>query len=116
MCWVAASALSTAWHTRSSYRTSPPTTPTFARDALGRVAVALGVTDAGQGLFDLLGVLGLPASLASLGIRPEAVDEIVRITLETDHGNNPGPVDAAGVLPIVEAALAGRRPGPDAQS
>ncbi len=82
----------------------------YAPVAVARIARALGVDNAGAGIFDLLVSAGLPTSLASLGIRADQVEEIVRITVETDHGNNPGPVDAAGIRAILQDALVGRRP------
>ncbi len=83
----------------------------FAPEAVGRIAEAIGAADAAAGLFDLLVAAGLPTSLTAVGIEAGQLDEITRITIETDHGNNPGPVDAAGIRSILEAAFAGRRPG-----
>jgi maleylacetate reductase len=82
----------------------------FAPRAVGRIADAIGAPDAGQGLFDLLAEIGLPTSLAELGIRHEQLDAVVRITLETDHGNNPGPIGEAAIRSILDNAFEGRRP------
>jgi maleylacetate reductase len=83
----------------------------FAPAPVARIAGALGVADAGAGIFDLLISVGLPTSLAELGIKPDQLEDIVRITVETDHGNNPGPVDAPGIRSILQHAFEGRRPG-----
>ncbi len=83
----------------------------FAPQAVARLARALEVPEAGGAIFDLLVDAGLPTSLGALGITEADVGTIVRLTIETDHGNNPGPVDEAGIRSILDGALHGRRPG-----
>ncbi len=83
----------------------------FAPDAVGRVARALGADHAGVAIFDLLVASGLPTSLQALGVTEDQLDLVARLTVETDHGNNPGPVDAAGVRLILDQAFSGTRPG-----
>ncbi len=77
---------------------------------LARIAQALGVAQAGAGFFDLLAGTGFPTGLAALGIAKDQLETIVRLTVETDHGNNPGLVDPAGLRSILDAAFEGRRP------
>lgn len=79
--------------------------------ALGRVAAGMGGGDLGGAIFDLLLETGLPASLRAVGFDAGAVDDAVRITLETDNGLNPGPVTADAVRAILADAHEGRRPG-----
>ena len=82
----------------------------YAPEAVGRIGAALGTDHAGSAIFDLLVSAGLPTSLQTLGITEDQLDTIVRITVETDHGNNPGPVDAPGIRSILDGAFHGRRP------
>jgi len=83
----------------------------FAPAAVARVSQALGVDNAGAAIFDLLVSAGLPTSLQALGMTRDQLDTVVQLTVETDHGNNPGPVDAVGVRSILDRAFDGRRPG-----
>ncbi len=78
---------------------------------LARVAAAMGVDDLGGAIFDLLVETGLPTSLQALGIAADALDDVIRITLETDNGLNPAPVTAEVLRAILDDAFAGRRPG-----
>lgn len=81
-----------------------------APDALSGIAAALGTEDIGGRIFDLQRALGLPASLAEVGISESDVERIATITVETDNGMNPGPVTHETVAVIVRAALRGERP------
>ena len=82
----------------------------YAPEAVGRIGAALGTDHAGGAIFDLLVSAGLPTSLQTRGITADQLDTIARITVETDHGNNPGPVDAPGIRSILDGAFHGRRP------
>lgn len=82
----------------------------FAPDAMGRLATAMGVSDVGGAIFDLLETAGLPTRLSEVGFARESIEEAARITVETDNGNNPGPVTMEAVRGILDAALEGRRP------
>lgn len=82
----------------------------FAHSRIGLIEQALGVPSLGAALFDLLGEVGLPTTLREVGITPDNVDEIARITVETDNGLNPGPVTHTAVAGIIRAALDGERP------
>ena len=81
-----------------------------APEKVGMIAAALGVSNIGGALFDLLEELGLPTRLSSVGISEDQVAEIARIAVETDNGLNPGPVTKADVEAITRAALEGKRP------
>ena len=83
----------------------------FASVAVARVSQALDVDNAGAAIFDLLVSAGLPTSLQALGMTRDQLDTVVQLTVETDHGNNPGPVDAEGVRLILDRAFDGCRPG-----
>ncbi|MCA8933286.1 MAG: maleylacetate reductase [Rhodospirillaceae bacterium] len=82
----------------------------FAADDMAGVAAAMGVASVGAAIFDLLGDLGLPTTLAEVGISEDDVERIAAITVETDNGLNPGPVTAEAVREITLAALHGVRP------
>ncbi|MGF7175059.1 maleylacetate reductase [Azospirillum doebereinerae] len=82
----------------------------FAPEAMGRLAAAMNVTDVGGAIFDLMETVGLPTRLADVGFSRDSIEEAARITVETDNGNNPGPVTMEAVRGILDAALEGRRP------
>lgn len=82
----------------------------FAPDRIAMIEAALGVPSLAPALFDLLVDAGLPTSLAEVGITEAQLDDIARITVETDNGLNPGPVTVAAVRAITLAALRGERP------
>lgn len=83
----------------------------FAREKLARIEAALRGSSLAGAVWDLLVDVGLPTSLKDVGVGEKDVDRIVAITVETDNGLNPGPVTPEAVRGIVEAALAGKRPG-----
>jgi len=82
----------------------------FAPSEMGLLAQAMGVTDVGGAIFDLLSELGLPTSLASIGLPQAALDRAAEITVETDNGFNPGPVTREAVRALLDDAYHGRRP------
>ena len=82
----------------------------FAEARIARIEAALGVTSLAQAVFDLLVDLNLPVRLTDVGITEVQVEEIARITVETDNGLNPGPVTVDAVRAITMAALRGERP------
>lgn len=82
----------------------------FAPSRIGLIGAALGVPSLGAAIFDLLQEVGLPTTLREVGITADHVDEIARITVETDNGLNPAPVTLSAVADITRAALDGRRP------
>ncbi|CAO3428835.1 maleylacetate reductase [Azospirillum doebereinerae] len=82
----------------------------FAPEAMGRLAAVMNVTDVGGAIFDLMETVGLPTRLADVGFSRDSIEEAARITVETDNGNNPGPVTMEAVRGILDDALEGRRP------
>jgi maleylacetate reductase len=76
-----------------------------APEAMQRVAVALGVVDAAEGLVDLSRCLGI-RSLGDLGFTAEGIPRAAELATSMSFPN-PRRVDAAGVQWILERALAG---------
>jgi alcohol dehydrogenase class IV len=84
-----------------------------APEALDRVARAIGVENAAEGLFDLAVSIGAPTSLAALGMRRSDLKEAARLVADPPPWN-PRPVSPNDVFRLLEDAFAGRRPGPPA--
>jgi alcohol dehydrogenase class IV len=82
----------------------------FAAESLGRIKSATGTPKLGAALFDLLGEVGLPTSLAAIDFKESDLERATSITLETDDHVNPGPVTREAVRAILDAAFHGRRP------
>ena len=78
-------------------------------DLMERIAGALGSDTAAGGIYDLAKNLGLPTSLKSIGISQADLENIATIATENPL-ENPAPVTRAGVIGLLEAALAGERP------
>jgi maleylacetate reductase len=84
-----------------------------APEAIGRIAVGLGVADSGDAagaLFDLACEIGAPTSLAELGLPADALEEAAELIVEETGTSNPRPVDKDSVLRMLEQAYAGARP------
>jgi maleylacetate reductase len=79
--------------------------------AMERLARALGVRDVPSALFGLARSLGVPSSLAELGMR-EDLDVAAAIVLESPYAN-PRSVDRASVRELLADAFAGRAPLPE---
>lgn len=80
-----------------------------APEAMARIARALGAADATGGLYDLEVRLGLPMKLADLGVPEGDLERAARIAMEAPYPN-PAPVTYEGMLDLLRAAHAGRRP------
>ena len=80
-----------------------------APEALGRVARALGATEAGQGLFDLERRLGIPRSLREIGMPEDGVEHAVELITASPYWN-PRPVNAASLRTLLQRALNGESP------
>lgn len=78
-----------------------------APDAVTRIARALDVPDAVQGLRALADELGVPRGLRELGLRQEQLDEVAARTEPAVPEDNPVPVGGGGMRRLVEAAWAG---------
>jgi maleylacetate reductase len=86
-----------------------------APEAMERLVGALAAAgrsadSAASGVWELARDLGAPTSLAPLGWSGESVPEAARLVVAADPVN-PRVVDLAGVTGLLEAALAGERPG-----
>jgi alcohol dehydrogenase class IV len=81
-----------------------------APQALDPLVEALGMSNLGGGLFDLLAASGLPQSLRAYGLDESIIDRAADITVETDNGLNPGPITRDCIAEILRAALEGKRP------
>jgi maleylacetate reductase len=77
--------------------------------AAQRLSTILGGGDPAQQVFDLLGQLGLPTSLAEIGLPEAAVPDAVERVLAAS-GDDPL-ADGAAVRALLDRAHAGRRPG-----
>lgn len=75
-----------------------------------RMAVAVGAGRASTGIHDLAVRLGLPMSLAELGLPEEAIPEVAAEVVR-EPPDNPRPVDDAAVRSILRAAWEGDGPG-----
>jgi alcohol dehydrogenase class IV len=82
----------------------------FAREKLAPIEAELGAATLAGAVWDLLADIGLPTKLTDVGIQESDIDEIVRITVETDNGLNPCPVTTEAVRGVTLAAYAGKRP------
>ncbi len=80
-----------------------------APQAIARVARALGVDDAANGLWDLARDAGAPTDLASLGLRASDLDRAADLATASAYPN-PRPVERDAIRILLERALAGQRP------
>jgi maleylacetate reductase len=82
-----------------------------APDAMRRIAAALGVEDAAQGLFDFVRALGARSALAEIGMPADGIERAVTLVIANPY-YNPVPVRADGIRRLLRDAFAGRRPEP----
>jgi maleylacetate reductase len=80
-----------------------------APDAAARVAAALGVEDAAQGLFELAGRLGAPRSLAAIGMPEDGIDRAADQAVQTPYWN-PRPIERGAIRGLIARAWAGEPP------
>lgn len=81
----------------------------YAKDAMAKVARALGAADAVDGLVALGRALGIPPSLAALGMHRRDVATAARAALH-DRYANPRPLDEAEITGLLRAAFEGAPP------
>ncbi|GAA6045945.1 hypothetical protein NBRC10513_005346 [Rhodotorula toruloides] len=81
----------------------------FAADAVSRVAKALGVANAAQGLYDLSKENGAPYSLKSLGFKEEDLERAAEIAARAPYPN-PAPLVKEKLLVLLRNAYEGVRP------
>jgi maleylacetate reductase len=77
--------------------------------ALARVARALAAPNAAQALFDLRERLGIPATLAAIGLRADDLDTAAALATRDPYAN-PRPVTYDAVRALLQDAFDGRRP------
>ncbi|CAM3628409.1 maleylacetate reductase [Bordetella sputigena] len=97
----------------------------YAPEPLGRLGAAIGAagsgaagpgaagpdeTGIGAAIHDLATALDIRMGLTGTGLDRAALHDAARITIETDDGQNPGPVTEDVVRRILEAAWEGERP------
>ena len=80
-----------------------------APEQIERVARALGVGSAAEGLYDLAASLGAPVSLESLGMRREQLNHAADLAVQNPY-YNPRTVTRDGIRVLLENAFDGRRP------
>jgi maleylacetate reductase len=77
--------------------------------AMARVARALGVREAAEGLYDLAGRLGAPRSLRELGMKEGDIERAADLAVERPYWN-PRPVERGAIRDLIERAWAGLPP------
>jgi maleylacetate reductase len=80
-----------------------------AAEAIRRVARALGVENAAEGLFHLGRRLGLPEGLRAIGMPESGLDRAADLAVASPYPN-PVPLDRARIRALLEAAWAGQPP------
>lgn len=80
-----------------------------AREAMARVARALGARDAAGGLYDLEAKLGIKLRLSDIGLKESDLERAAKIATEAPYPN-PRKVEYDGVLALLREAYFGRRP------
>jgi alcohol dehydrogenase class IV len=81
----------------------------FAPDAMARTGLALGATDAAQGLFDLATSISAPTSLAALGMAEADLDRAADLAVQNQYPN-PRPLERGAIRKLLQDAYDGRRP------
>ncbi|HEY4028923.1 MAG TPA: maleylacetate reductase [Caulobacteraceae bacterium] len=82
-----------------------------APEAMARVARALGVADAPQGLYDLARSLGAPVALKDIGMPESGLDRAADLAVANPYWN-PRPVERTAIRALLDDAFRGRRPAP----
>lgn len=80
-----------------------------APEAMQRVARALRVSDAPQGLYDLMQQVGSQKSLREFGLTESDLEKAADLAVKNPY-YNPRPITRDGVLKMLQAAYDGRRP------
>ena len=83
------------------------------RDAMARIARALGTADAARGLYDLAGRIGVRRSLRELGMREDQVPQATAAAAAMERERD-GAWSEARLHALLQAAYAGHPPEPDA--
>ena len=80
-----------------------------APEAMLRIARALGASDAARGLHELAQRLGLPKTLAEIGMPESGIDRAADIAVQNAYAN-PRPVERASIRELIVAAYRGEPP------
>lgn len=80
-----------------------------APDAMKRVARALSVGDAAEGLFEFAKALGAPIALKDVGMPEAELDHAAELAVANPYWN-PQTIERAGIRRLLENAFHGRRP------
>jgi maleylacetate reductase len=80
-----------------------------APEAMLRIARALGASDAASGLHELAQRLGLPKTLAEIGMPESGIDRAADIAVQNAYAN-PRPIERASVRELIVAAYRGEPP------
>jgi alcohol dehydrogenase class IV len=80
-----------------------------APEAMARVAKALGVKDAPQGLYDLAKGLGAPVALKDIGMPESGLDRAADLAVANPYWN-PRPIERGAIRALLDDAFHGRRP------
>ena len=81
----------------------------FAPDAMKVAADALGVSDAAQGIFDLIGTIGAPRALKDIGMPADGIERAAELATKNQYPN-PRPIEIAPIRELLRNAYEGRRP------
>jgi maleylacetate reductase len=81
----------------------------YATVAMSKVANALEVSNAAQGLYDIARSLGAPHSLQQLGLKEDDLEIAVEIALNSPP-RNPAPLGRSKLLKLLKDAYRGERP------
>ena len=80
-----------------------------APEAMKRIARALGVSSAAEGVFDLARQLGAPMALRDIGLKETDLESACRISMSNPYWN-PRPLEEAALMELLRNAWAGQRP------
>jgi len=81
----------------------------FAPEAMRIAADALGVSDAAQGIYDLIGRIGAPTSLKQIGMPEDGLDRAATLATQNQYPN-PRPIEYGPIRQLLDNAFHGRRP------
>ena len=81
----------------------------FAPVAMKIAAEALGVKDAAQGIFDLIGTIGAPRALKDIGMPADGLERAAELVTQNQYPN-PRPIEIGPIRELLRDAYEGRRP------
>ena len=81
-----------------------------APEAIGRVARALGVSDAAAGLYDMAKAAGAPTALRDIGMPEAGLDRAADLAVANPYWN-PRPLERSAIRELLDDAWRGKKPG-----